>query len=183
MRWDRLTVMSQEAFQLAQAKASELGHQELRPEHLLWSFLAQEENIVKNLLNKIEVNPRELQLELNQMLNRLPRVESRGEIYLSSQLGEVMAEAEKEAEKLKDEYISTEHIFLGILHLKNLEVNRLLSRFKIDENKVLKALMEIRGSQRITDPEPESKYQALEKYTRDLTALARQGNMDPVIGR
>jgi ATP-dependent Clp protease ATP-binding subunit ClpB len=117
------------------------------------------------------------------MLNRLPRVEGRGEIYLSSQLGEVMAEAEKEAEKLKDEYISTEHIFLGIVHLKNLEINRLLSRFKIDENKVLKALMEIRGSQRITDPEPESKYQALEKYTRDLTALARQGKMDPVIGR
>lgn len=183
MRWDRLTVMSQEAFQLAQAKALELGHQELRPEHLLWSFLAQEGNIVKNLLNKIEISPAELHQELNQVLNKLPRVEGGGEIYLSSQLGEVMAEAEKEAEKLKDEYISTEHIFLGMLHLKNLDINRLLSRFKIDENKVLKALMEIRGSQRITDPEPESKYQALEKYTRDLTALARQGKMDPVIGR
>ncbi|MDD8031989.1 MAG: ATP-dependent chaperone ClpB [Acidobacteriota bacterium] len=183
MRWDRLTVMSQEAFQLAQAKALELGHQELRPEHLLWSFLAQEGNIVKNLLNKIEISPAELHQELNQVLNKLPRVEGGGEIYLSSQLGEVMAEAEKEAEKLKDEYISTEHIFLGMLHLKNLDINRLLSRFKIDENKVLKALMEIRGSQRITDPEPESKYQALEKYTRDLTAFARQGKMDPVIGR
>jgi ATP-dependent Clp protease ATP-binding subunit ClpB len=183
MRWDRLTVMSQEAFQLAQSKALELGHQELRPEHLLWSFLNQEGNIVNGLLSKIEVNPAELRQELDRILNRLPRVEGTGEIYLSSQLREVMAEAEKEAEKLKDEYLSTEHIFLAMLRLKSLEINRLLVQFTIDEDKVLKALMDIRGSQRITDAEPESKYQALEKYARDLTALARQGKMDPVIGR
>lgn len=183
MRWDRLTVMSQEAFQIAQSKAMEMGHQELRPEHLLWSFLNQEGNIVNSLLSKIEVSPTEVRRELEKVLNRLPRVQGAGEIYLSPQLREVMAEAEKEAEKLKDEYISTEHIFLAMLRLKSIDISRLLSSFKIDEDAVLKALMDIRGTQRITDPEPESKYQALEKYARDLTALARQGKLDPVIGR
>lgn len=183
MRWDKLTVRLQEAFQQAQAKAAELGHQELRPEHLLWSFLNQEENIIGSLLEKIEVNPAELNQELEKALARLPRIQGGGEIYLSGQLREVMNEAEKEAGKLKDEYLSTEHVFLAMLRLKNLDVGRLLQRFRIQEEDVLKALMDIRGNQRITDPEPESKYQALEKYTRDLTALARQGKVDPVIGR
>ena len=183
MRWDRLTVRLQEAFQQAQSKAQELGHQELRPEHLLWSFLNQEGNIIGSLLEKIEVNPAELSRELEKVLARLPRVQGTGEIYLSSQLGEVMAEAEKEAEKLKDEYLSTEHVFLAMLRLKHLDLGRLLQSFRIQEEAVLRALMDIRGNQRITDPEPESKYQALEKYARDLTALARQGKLDPVIGR
>ncbi|MBC7349081.1 MAG: ATP-dependent chaperone ClpB [Candidatus Aminicenantes bacterium] len=183
MRWDRLTVRLQEAFQQAQSKAQELGHQELRPEHLLWSFLNQEGNIIGSLLEKIEVNPAELSRELEKVLARLPRVQAAGEIYLSSQLGEVMTEAEKEAEKLRDEYLSTEHVFLAMLRLKHLDIGRLLQSFRIQEEAVLKALMDIRGNQRITDPEPESKYQALEKYARDLTALARQGKLDPVIGR
>lgn len=183
MRWDRLTVRLQEAFQQAQARALELGHQELRPEHLLWSFLNQEENIIRGLLEKMEVNPSELNQELEKALARLPRVQGGGEIYLSAELREVMNEAWKEAEKLKDEYLSTEHVFLAMLRLKNLGLQHLLQRFRIREEDVLKALMAIRGNQRITDPEPESKYQALEKYTRDLTALARQGKVDPVIGR
>jgi len=183
MRWDRLTVRLQEAFQQAQSKALELGHQELRPEHLLWSFLNQEENIIGSLLEKIEVNPSELNQELEKALARLPRVQGGGEIYLSGQLREVMNEAWKEAEKLRDEYLSTEHVFLAMLRLKNLDLHRLLQRFRIQEEDVLKALMDVRGNQRITDPEPESKYQALEKYTRDLTSLARQGKVDPVIGR
>jgi len=183
MRWDRLTAMSQEAFELAQSKARQLGHQELRPEHLLWSFLNQEGNIVNNLLSKLEINLSGLRQQLEKIINRFPRVQGGGDIYLSSQLRDVMGEAEKEAEKLKDEYVSTEHIFLAMLRLKSPDVSRLLSGFKIDEESVLKALMDIRGTQRITDPEPESKYQALEKYARDLTALARQSKLDPVIGR
>ena len=183
MRWDRLTAMSQEAFELAQSKARQLGHQELRPEHLLWSFLNQEGNIVNNFLSKLEINLSGLRQQLEKIINRFPRVQGGGDIYLSSQLRDVMGEAEKEAEKLKDEYVSTEHIFLAMLRLKSPDVSRLLSGFKIDEESVLKALMDIRGTQRITDPEPESKYQALEKYARDLTALARQSKLDPVIGR
>lgn len=183
MRWDKLTVMLQEAFQLAQSKAQELGQQELRPEHLLWSFLNQEGNIINSLLTKLEVSSRELQNELNQMLNRLPRIQGTGEIYLSGELNEVMNEGWSQAEKLKDEYLSTEHIFLAMVRSKNTSIGRFLQKYKISEEAVLKALMDIRGSQRITDAEPESKYQALEKYARDLTALARQGKLDPVIGR
>ncbi|MGB9836881.1 MAG: ATP-dependent chaperone ClpB [Candidatus Saccharicenans sp.] len=183
MRWDRFTVMSQEALQIAQAKAAELGHQELKPEHLMWSFLTQEGNIVNSLLSKVEVSPAELKKELEKILERWPKVQGAREIYLSNELSEVLAEAEKEAQKLKDEYISTEHIFLSMVRLKHLAIGKLLSKFRLNEDDVLRALMDIRGSQRITDPEPESKYQALEKYARDLTSLARQGKLDPVIGR
>lgn len=183
MRWDRFTVMSQEALQIAQAKAAELGHQELKPEHLMWSFLTQEGNIVNGLLSKVEVSPAELKKELEKILERWPKVQGAREIYLSNELSEVLAEAEKEAQKLKDEYISTEHIFLSMVRLKHLAIGKLLSKFRLNEDDVLRALMDIRGSQRITDPEPESKYQALEKYARDLTSLARQGKLDPVIGR
>lgn len=183
MRWDRLTVKLQEAFQIAQSKALEFGHQELRPEHLLWSFLNQDGNIIPGILEKLEVNPDDLKRELERILARFPRVQGTGEIYISRDLLEVMNEAEKEAQKLKDEYLATEHVFLAMLRLKNLEVGRLLQRYQIQEEAVLKALVDIRGSQRITDPEPESKYQALEKYTVDLTERARQGKLDPVIGR
>jgi ATP-dependent Clp protease ATP-binding subunit ClpB len=183
MRWDKLTVMLQEAFQLAQSKAQELGQQELRPEHLLWSFLNQEGNIINSLLAKLEISPSELQNELNQMLDRLPRIQGTGEIYLSGELNEIMNEGWNQAEKLKDEYLSTEHIFLAMVRSKNTSIGRFLQKYKISEEAVLKALMDIRGNQRITDAEPESKYQALEKYARDLTALARQGKLDPVIGR
>jgi len=183
MRWDKLTVMLQEAFQLAQSKAQELGQQELRPEHLLWSFLNQEGNIINSLLAKLEISPSELQNELNQMLDRLPRIQGTGEIYLSGELNEIMNEGWNQAEKLKDEYLSTEHIFLAMVRSKNTSIGRFLQKYKIGEEAVLKALMDIRGNQRITDAEPESKYQALEKYARDLTALARQGKLDPVIGR
>jgi len=183
MRWDRLTVMSQEALQIAQSKAMELGHQELKPEHLLWGFLNQDGNIINNLLSKMEVSPAELKKELEKILERWPKMQGAREIYLSAELSEVLAEAEKEAQNLKDEYISTEHIFLAMVRLKNLEIGKLLARFRLNEDELLRALMDIRGSQRITDPEPESKYQALEKYARELTALARQGKLDPVIGR
>lgn len=183
MRWDKLTVMLQEAFQLAQSKAQELSHQELRPEHLLWSFLNQEGNIVNSLLTKLEVSPPEVQRELNQILSRFPRIQGTGEIYLSGELNEVLNDAWQQAEKLKDEYLSTEHVFLAMVRLKHLSISRFLQKYKINEEAVLKALVDIRGSQRITDAEPESKYQALEKYARDLTALARQGKLDPVIGR
>jgi len=183
MRWDKLTVMLQEAFQLAQSKAQELGQQELKPEHLLWSFLNQEGNIINSLLTKLEVSPREMQNALNQMLNRLPRIQGTGEIYLSGELNEVMNEGWSQAEKLKDEYLSTEHIFLAMVRSKNTSIGRFLQKYKISEEAVLKALVDIRGSQRITDAEPESKYQTLEKSARDLTALARQGKLDPVIGR
>ena len=182
MRWERLTVMSQEAIQTAQRKAEELGHAEVGPEHLLWSFLTQEENIVGALLAKIGVDRDRLRADLLDILARKPKAQG-GETGLSPALRAILDQAEKEAEALKDEYVSTEHIFLALLKDKSSDAARLLEKAGVKEEAVLQALAAVRGSQRITDPQPEAKFQALQKYTRDLTALARQGKLDPVIGR
>ncbi len=182
MRWEKFTVMSQEALQLAQRKAEELGHQEVKPEHLLWSFLSQDGNIVPSVLSKLGASPARIHQEVEKALERMPRV-SGGEAYVSSALRQVMNEAEKEANKLKDEYISTEHLFLAMLKDKSSSAGRILEENGVTEDGVLRALVSIRGTQRITDPQPEAKYQVLQKYARDLTDLARQGKLDPVIGR
>jgi ATP-dependent Clp protease ATP-binding subunit ClpB len=182
MRWDKFTVMSQEAFQLAQSKAEDLGHQEVRPEHLLWVFLSQEENVVLAVLAKLGANLAGIRQDLEEALAKIPKVHG-GEGYLSSSLRQVMNEAQKEADKLKDEYISTEHLLLAMLKDKSSQVSRILEANGASEDAVMKALASIRGTQRITDPQPEGKYQALERYAREITELARQGKLDPVIGR
>jgi len=183
MKWDKFTVMSQEAFQLAQSKAEELGHQELKPEHLLWAFLNQKENIVISVLAKIGASPSKIRSDLERTLDKIPKVEGGGEVYLSPSMRRIMNDAQKEANKLKDEFISTEHLFLVILKESSSDACRILSENGVNEDVVLKALMAIRGTQRVTDPQPEGKYQVLERYTQDITALARQGKLDPVIGR
>jgi ATP-dependent Clp protease ATP-binding subunit ClpB len=183
MRWDQFTVMSQEAIQKAQARAEEMGHQEIRPEHLLASFLAQDENIVNAILAKIGAPAAQIRADVEAALERLPKVSGGGETALSPALRQVLDAARKEADKLKDEYVSTEHLFLAMLKDAKSEASRILRRNGVDEDAVLRALAAVRGSQRVTDPEPEGKYQVLSKYTRDLTALARQGKLDPVIGR
>ncbi|MCK4432260.1 MAG: AAA family ATPase, partial [Candidatus Aminicenantes bacterium] len=183
MKWDKFTVMSQEAFQLAQSRAEELGHQELKPEHLLWVFLNQKENIVISVLAKIGASPSKIRSDLERTLDKIPKVEGGGEVYLSPSMRRIMNNAQKEANKLKDEFISTEHLFLVILKESSSDACRILSENGVNENVVLKALMSIRGTQRITDPQPEGKYKVLERYTQDITALARQGKLDPVIGR
>jgi ATP-dependent Clp protease ATP-binding subunit ClpB len=176
MRWDKFTVMSQEAIQLAQSKAEEMGHQEVRPEHLLWSFLGQEENIVVAVLVKLGANVEKIREELDDILARMPKVQG-GEVYLSSPLRQVLADAQKEADKLKDEYVSTEHLLLAMLKDRSSEASRVLAANGVREDAVLQALAAVRGTQRVTDPEPEGKYQALARYTRDLTDLARQGKI------
>ncbi len=183
MRWDQFTVMSQEAIQKAQARAEEMGHQEIRPEHLLASFLAQDENIVNAILSKIGAPAAKIRTDVEAALARLPKVSGGGESTLSAALRQILDAARKEAEQLKDEYVSTEHLFLSMLKDGKNEASRILRANGVDEDAVLKALAAVRGSQRVTDPEPEGKFQVLEKYTRDLTALARQGKLDPVIGR
>jgi ATP-dependent Clp protease ATP-binding subunit ClpB len=183
MKWDKFTVMAQEAFQLAQSRAEELGHQELKPEHLLWAFLSQEENIVNSVLAKVGVNiPRVIE-DLNSALDKMPKIKGAGEVYISSSLRKIMNEAQKEADKLKDEYISTEHLFLALLKEGSSEASRILRENGVSEDAVLQALMAVRGTQRITDQQPEAKYRVLERYARDITELARQGKLDPVIGR
>jgi len=183
MRWDQFTVMSQEAIQKAQARAAEMGHQEIRPEHLLASFLAQDENIVNAVLAKIGAPAPKIRADVDAALDRLPKVSGGAEAALGPSLRQILDEARKVAEKLKDEYVSTEHLFLALLQDGQNGASRILRANGVTEDAVLKALAAVRGSQRVTDPEPEGKFQVLEKYTRDLTALARQGKLDPVIGR
>ena len=183
MRWEKLTVMSQEALQRAQSKAEELGHQEVRPVHLLWSFLGQEENIVSALLARVGASPAALRAAVDKALAGIPKVSGGAEVTLSAALRRVLGGAEKKAGEMKDEYVSTEHILLAMLEDKGGEAAALLGANGVTEEAVLKALAAVRGSQRVTDPEPEGKYQVLDKYARDLTALARQGRLDPVIGR
>ena len=183
MRWDKFTVMSQEAIQQAQAKAEESGHQEIRPEHLVWSFLHQDGNIVNALLAKVGAPTAKIRADVEAALAALPKVSGGAEVSLSPALRQVLTVAEKEAEALKDEYVSTEHIFLAMLEERGGGVSRILGANGVSADAVLKALASVRGSQRITDPQPEGKYQVLEKYARDLTVLARQGKLDPVIGR
>ncbi len=183
MRWERFTLMTQEAFQLAQSRAEELGNQELKPEHLLWAFLSQDGNIVNAVLSEMGVSAGKIMEEANAALGRLPKIQGAGEVYISPSLRQVLNSARKEADKLKDEYISPEHIFLAMLKDGFSEAGRILGQNGMTEELVLKALMAIRGTHRVTDPQPEGKYQVLERYARDITDLARKGKLDPVIGR
>ena len=183
MKWDKFTVMAQDAFQMAQSRAEELGNPELKPEHLLWAFLNQEDNIVNSILGKLGINPSKILEDLESELDKVPKIEGGGEVYLSSSMRKIMSSAQKEADKLKDEFISTEHLLLAILKEGSCMASRILTENGVTEDMLLKALMALRGSQRITDPQPEAKYQVLERYARDITELARQGKLDPVIGR
>ncbi|MDW7760475.1 MAG: ATP-dependent chaperone ClpB [Acidobacteriota bacterium] len=182
MIWDKLTVMSQEALEMARKRAEELGHPEVRPEHLLWSFLRQEENIVKAVLAGTGVDPARISERLDKALLNMPKAAG-GDIQFSLSLRRVLDASRKEADALKDDYISTEHIFLALLKDKGSDAGRLLLESGVSEEAFMKALASVRGTQRVSDPQPEGKYQVLEKYARDLTALARQGKLDPVIGR
>jgi len=185
MQLDKFTVKSLEALQQAQKKAESSSHQELRPEHLLWALLNQHDGLVISILNKIGINSQKISKELEEYLNRLPKIQGiqGAQIYLSPQLKNILDLSFKEAETFKDEYISTEHLLLAILKEGQSYASQVLGSNGLTEENVLEALRSIRGSQRITDPNPEDKFQALEKYGRDLTALARQGKLDPVIGR
>jgi ATP-dependent Clp protease ATP-binding subunit ClpB len=185
MRWERYTVKSQEAFQAAERTASESGHPEIGDFHLLSALLGQDGGTVAAVLDKLGADRGRLGAELDAEMHRLPRVQggTASPAAMSAGLGALAADAEKEAEALKDDYVSTEHLLLAMLKREDSPAGRLLTRFGTTPEGVLQALTAIRGSQRITDPEPEAKYQALDKYTRDFTALARQGKLDPVIGR
>src|ERR1700687_3365174 len=181
-RPDRLTEKTQEAIQQAQSLAQESQHQEITPEHLLFALLQQQDGTVRPILQQIGVDPAKVEAELKTQLDRLPKVYG-AETYLGSRLRRLLDAASSEMERLKDEYLSTEHVLLAIIDEANSEGAKILQRAGITREKVLEALTKVRGSTRVTDASPESKFQVLEKYTRDLTALAREGKLDPVIGR
>ncbi|MCK4337472.1 MAG: type VI secretion system ATPase TssH, partial [Candidatus Aminicenantes bacterium] len=158
MKWDKFTLMSQDAFQLARSKAEDLGHQEITPEHLLWAFLEQKENVVQSVLSKIGVRPSEIKSDLETSFGKIPKVQGSEEVYLSSNLQQIMKNAQKEADKFKDEFISTEHLFLALFKDSSSRASKILTDSGVTEDAFLKALMLIRGNQRITDAEPEGKY-------------------------
>jgi len=185
MRNERLTIKAQEVIQAAQALARDRAHQELDAEHLLLALVRQEESLIPSILQKLGVAVSKLAEETEQELARRPKVHGEGvrELFASADLRKTFDAAEAEARKLKDEYVSTEHLLLGLIDAGGRSIARILGAHGLKRDIVLKALAELRGNQRVTDPNPEDKFQALEKYGRDLTAAARAGKIDPVIGR
>jgi ATP-dependent Clp protease ATP-binding subunit ClpB len=181
IRFDKLTIKGQEALQAAQNLAESLRQPQMEPEHLLLVLTQQQDGIVPPLLRKLGVAPESLQQELQQHLSSLPRVEG-AQFSISRRLETIFRQAQAEADQFKDEYISTEHLLLAISADDGF-AGRLLRERGADRAPILKVLVSIRGSQRVTDPNAEDKYQALKRYARDLTDLARRGNLDPVIGR
>jgi len=185
MRFDRLTIKSQEAIQEAQQLAEKRNQQQMDVEHLLLALLTQKEGLVPSLLKKLGVDWGEIRKKAEKEVEQLPRVEgpgSAGQVYITPPLKAVFDRSEDEASKLKDEYISTEHLLLAIVEGEGAS-GRLLKEGGVTRDRILKVLLEIRGTQRVTDPSPEEKYQALARYSKDLTDLARRGKLDPVIGR
>ncbi len=183
MRYDKFTIKSQELIQNAQGLASRQKNPQLEPEHLLSAMLMETEGIAGAILQKMGVAPGQVASEINRAVESLPKVSQSDQVYVSSQTQKVLDAAFAEAAKMKDQYVSIEHILLALCDEKNGETPRILLRHGINRDAILKVLIDIRGSQRITDPNPEEKYQALDKFSRNLTDLARLGKLDPVIGR
>src|SRR5438105_7145956 len=180
MNFNKLTVKAQEAVQEAQNLARDAGNPEATPEHLLVALLRQEGGIVAPILNKLGLNPATIEAEAAAEIAKYSKVGgASAEPLISASLRKIFDVAFKSADDFKDEYVSTEHFLLAIAQSKN----QLLSRHGVTADAVLKALQSVRGTQRVTDQNPEDKYQALERYARDLTQLARRGKLDPVIGR
>jgi ATP-dependent Clp protease ATP-binding subunit ClpB len=181
MNTQRLTIKSQELLAAAQNLATELGHQEIGDLHLLKAMLGQQDALIHQILAKLELSSAGLEAALDDALRKLPRVQG-GQSYLSQEILDIHRQAEKEADRLGDDFISGEHILMGILNTKTKTAN-LLKSFGLSADRLLDALKAVRGNQRVTDQNPEAKYQVLEKYARNLTRLARTEKLDPVIGR
>jgi ATP-dependent Clp protease ATP-binding subunit ClpB len=182
MQPEKFTQKSSEALQAAQRIAKEHSHQEIDGEHLALALIQQEESLIPDLLERIGVRVAQLKPDLEAELARRHQVQG-GEPFAGADLRKSLAAAQTEATKLKDEYVSTEHLLLGLLDGAGSSLKKIFAKHGLKRDAVLKALAELRGNQRVTDENPEAKFQALEKYGRDLTALAKQGKIDPVIGR
>src|SRR5258708_26884650 len=184
---NRLTEKAQEALRAAQSEATRQGHQQIDVEHLLLALLEQEGGLTKSILEKSNVDPDLVRQRVQAELARMPKVSSStgggGEVYISSRLNRLLVQAEDEAGQLKDEYTSVEHLLLAMVEDKSGTAGRILNELGADREKLMQALRQVRGSQRVTSQNPEATYEALERYGRDLTKQAAQGKLDPVIGR
>lgn len=185
MRFDKFTLKMQEAFQDSEALANQYGHQAIDVEHILMALIRQPEGIVSEILKKLGAEPKRIEGELENFLRGLPSVSGGGasQRYVAPRLKNIMDAAFAEAERLKDEYVSVEHVLIAIAAEKDGEAARILHRAGVTKDAIFKILVDIRGGQRITDQNPEDKYQALKRFARDFTELARKDAFDPVIGR
>ena len=185
MRFDKFTLKAQEVIQTAQQLAERFGHQQIEPEHLVRAILEQKEGVIPPLLGKIGADQNQLISSFESALENLPKVSGAGygQAYLSQRAKAVLDKAFTEAEQVKDEFVSLEHILLAVTDETEGEGSNILAAAGITRDTILKALVDIRGGQRITDQNPEDKYQALERFSMDLTAIASKGDLDPVIGR
>jgi ATP-dependent Clp protease ATP-binding subunit ClpB len=188
MDFNKLTQKSQEAFTEAQNKAVTHGHVEVDGEHLLWALLNQEDGLVGRLLARMDIRPEALRKQVEADLERRPHVSGPGaepgKIYVSQRLSRILVAAENEAKRLKDEYVSVEHLLMALVgEGDKTPSGKILKQAGVDRERFLKTLTEVRGNQRVTSANPEVSYEALEKYGRDLVKMARDGKLDPVIGR
>ncbi len=187
MRIDKFTEGAKEAIFVAEEALRKFKHNQLEPEHIFYGLLNTQDSITREILSKMGKNPDLVEKKLINIMNNFPEVEYGGstpaQIYMSQNTLSVLESAETEAKMMKDEYVSQEHLLLALLSQATGELLKLFREFNIDREGVYRALYEIRGSQRVTDPQAEQKYSALEKYTEDLTKLAENGKLDPVIGR
>jgi ATP-dependent Clp protease ATP-binding subunit ClpB len=183
MRLDKLTVKAQEALQAAQELAARSGQQQIEPLHLLWALVAQGDGVVPPLLEKLGAAPAGLAGEIERQIDRLPKVSDLSQQALSRASNDVLEKAFDEAGRLKDEYVSTEHVLLAIAAAERDPAGQVLARHGASHDAILQAMTAIRGSHRVTSQNPEATYRAIEQYARDLTEAARRGKLDPVIGR
>src|SRR2546428_829087 len=183
MRLDKLTVKAQEALQAAQALASEHGHHSIEPEHLLHALVAQKDGVVAPILGKLGVRADTLASQVDAALEKIPQVRGGSGQYMGERLRAALERAQKQAESMKDEYVSTEHLLVAIAQDRDGAASHALAAAGVTPDAIFKALVDLRGTQRVTDQNPEDKYQALQRYSKDLTDAARRGKLDPVIGR
>jgi ATP-dependent Clp protease ATP-binding subunit ClpB len=183
MRLDKFTIKSQELLRNAQTIASNIGNQQIEPEHLLSAMLQEKEGIARSIFRKLGVSPEAVYREIVLAVDKIPKISGTAETYISPRTNNILDTAFSEASKMKDQYVSIEHILLAVSEEKDGDCAKILSKNGITRDAILKVLLDIRGSQRITDPNPEDKYEALQKFSKDLTDLARLGKLDPVIGR
>ena len=184
MRFEKMTLKVQESIRAAQQMAEDLGHQQIEAEHVIKSLMSESDAILIPIFQKLGVQPQQVLDALNDNLGKLPKIggSGAGETYISQNLKKLLDEAFKEASKLRDEYVSAEHILLAAAS-SDAPIGKLFTRLGVTREKLLQALQDVRGSHRVTDQNPEDKYQALQRFCRDLTELARLGKLDPVIGR
>ncbi|MBR1672193.1 MAG: AAA family ATPase, partial [Fretibacterium sp.] len=187
MDFNKLTRKSQEAIAEAQNIAAGFNHQQVDVEHVLLALLRDNGGLIPRLLQRMDVDPQTLEKQAEGEIAKMPRVTGSGaepgKVYVTQRLNRLLASAEERAKRLKDEYVSVEHLFLAMLEENNTNLARIFSRLGITEDRFLKTLTEVRGSQRVQSADPEGTYEALAKYGRDLVAAAREGRLDPVIGR